>query len=1331
MNKNIIFILFIFLFYSCELQLPEEPSPPAWYLPITVPLIDTEYSFEGILQEGVINTTAESFEDCGSDANCDFIDEDGTQGNGLYDFGEVFIDENGNSIWDDYGLSDSLHNMMQIEFIDIIDPIGLGIAGKQLSPPISFFTVSGMDPVDETIQEADVYDFNQDIPADIVEDPIEFEMPSIEIGDIDDPLINSILDTCEDFIPSSEQNLPIPEEAQNQLDSFDAIDYLQQQINELLQSADTEIDLDSGISTTVDLPDLGSLIIKKIVLDTEQTIWDFSLTNAFPFTIESLVFNIYIGPIENGNYFTRLTLSDIAPNETKTEQIIFDSTDIILSESFFTEIEINIDTEQTPPDNCPLSICIANAIDFEPPDIDVDMSSIGVYGSENECVSNCNPSCLDATVAVCIADAVSIDSNADNPIVIDEQATTIDYGENAQTTCESNCGNPCLDATVAVCIADAVSIDSNADNPIVVDENAVSSFYGGNAQATCSSSCGNPCLDATVAVCVLGEDGSLNGDPETYQGESAIEDCELACNPCLEQTIYVCPADLQSFDSESSCNDNCPLLDCVSNSLFACTTDAIDADGNVDQDAITLYNTLGECESSCDTCFINSLFACTTDAIDADGNVNQDGIATYDTAEECGASCEDCFVKPIHACTTDAIGEDGSVSTDDLDGDGIPDSITIYDTAEECNASCEECFSAPLVGWQAYPGELTIMDIDGGLVVDALVVELNVEDGDMINDSSIIEISPPPTEAGEIDIKGALIDDGTYFDDFGEDGVEGTGDFGEGDGIIQEQEPIYPNTIDLTVDNGSWFDAQLDLDFPNIMNQDGTPYQETFLISKENSSSTTFNLSNKLIGNNVDPIEQFELSYSFYLIEPDDSEITIDLIDTNQIEVGKTGYAANVSGVRLDYISSVAKDIELPQVQSLPLEGLPAGFDNFKLYDIFMDLNLYNQIAIDEVVAEFTLIGKKCPDGVDGDACFGDEDIEGRNFPFSVRLDSQNRRVDNPCNHEIGDIAITKISINKDSQITRYFCSDEDPEPYEVIEEPFDGEDNVNLLDFIYFGPNQMNMTGAITIEGDGILREDDNLWGDFSIAAPLAFVFNEDWVFIPQDITTINALDESLSNQIEDALVEAEFNAEITNSSAFGISMSMLASDNTVFPLYIDDLDNLEEHCSSDIYSNQTSCIDNGFSWINYQDSLAEIGVSDISFQPISNDDDRAYYVEFFEEDINGEESLKFWIGRVIDVSFLPPEETDDNGFVTDPSVTFSTEVLDATRVSWFTASEDRYMVPMITLASTEGNPASLQTTNFLGVRSFLTFILDTDGLSRKNDKLIIQQQNTPSSNQ
>ena len=101
------------------------------------------------------------------------------------------------------------------------------------------------------------------------------------------------------------------------------------------------------------------------------------------------------------------------------------------------------------------------------------------------------------------------------------------------------------------------------------------------------------------------------------------------------------------------------------------------------------------------------------------------------------------------------------------------------------------------------------------------------------------------------------------------------------------------------------------------------------------------------------------------------------------------------------------------------------------------------------------------------------------------------------------------------------------------------------------------------------------------------------------------------------------------------------------------------------------------------------------------------------------------------MDVSFIPPLETDDNGFVTIPSVYFSTDVLDATRVSWVTANEERYMVPMRILASSNGEPSSLQTTNYLGVRSFLTFILDTEGLSRKNKKVIIDEQMTPNVNQ
>ena len=103
-----------------------------------------------------------------------------------------------------------------------------------------------------------------------------------------------------------------------------------------------------------------------------------------------------------------------------------------------------------------------------------------------------------------------------------------------------------------------------------------------------------------------------------------------------------------------------------------------------------------------------------------------------------------------------------------------------------------------------------------------------------------------------------------------------------------------------------------------------------------------------------------------------------------------------------------------------------------------------------------------------------------------------------------------------------------------VEEVPIASAGNDNLLDFIYYGPNQMSLNGSVVIDGEGTLREDDNLWGDFSLRAPLAFVFYEDWVFIPQDLSVIEGMDESLSEQINDALVEAEFNAEFRFSKIF-----------------------------------------------------------------------------------------------------------------------------------------------------------------------------------------------------
>ena len=260
--------------------------------------------------------------------------------------------------------------------------------------------------------------------------------------------------------------------------------------------------------------------------------------------------------------------------------------------------------------------------------------------------------------------------------------------------------------------------------------------------------------------------------------------------------------------------------------------------------------------------------------------------------------------------------------------------------------------------------------------------------------------------------------------------------------------------------------------------------------------------------------------------------------------------------------------------------------------------------------------------------------------------------------------------------------------------------------------------------------------------------------------------MDEGLATQIQNSIVRAELNADFTNNSPFGISMSMLLSDSTFFPLYIDDLDNMETHCSDSQSADENICLcgDSGvwdgeecssgerttYDWLNYSDSLSQKGITSISFQPLSVDDDRAYYVEFFGppanvampscgdtkcngietnvscpidcdegEDAVTEEELRFWIGRFIDFSFIEPNEVDPiTGFVQTPSKSLSDEILDPTRVSWITTSEKRYLAPMMTLASTDGDPSSLQTTNYLGMNSFLTLVLDTEGLNNNKSE-------------
>ena len=105
------------------------------------------------------------------------------------------------------------------------------------------------------------------------------------------------------------------------------------------------------------------------------------------------------------------------------------------------------------------------------------------------------------------------------------------------------------------------------------------------------------------------------------------------------------------------------------------------------------------------------------------------------------------------------------------------------------------------------------------------------------------------------------------------------------------------------------------------------------------------------------------------------------------------------------------------------------------------------------------------------------------------------------------------------------------------------------------FAPENIGIGGGVLIDGPGILSPGSQIWGSFTLIAPLAFIFRQSINIIPAEPTPITPMDPSTSQQIDSALVEAALYVTITNSSPLGGNLSLLISDSTIFPLFLDSL--------------------------------------------------------------------------------------------------------------------------------------------------------------------------------
>jgi hypothetical protein len=288
--------------------------------------------------------------------------------------------------------------------------------------------------------------------------------------------------------------------------------------------------------------------------------------------------------------------------------------------------------------------------------------------------------------------------------------------------------------------------------------------------------------------------------------------------------------------------------------------------------------------------------------------------------------------------------------------------------------------------------------------------------------------------------------------------------------------------------------------------------------------------------------------------------------------------------------------------------------------------------------------------------------------------------------------------------------------PDSTIFTPID-EDQSSIVDVMNFAPETLEFGGGAKINGAGFLAPNSFLWGTFTLIAPLAFIFEQPVNILPAAPTAMEPMDPSTIQQIDSALVEAALNVTITNNSPLGGSLSLLISDSTIFPLFLDSL-----------VTGSGSQLDN-FNTEIWDTLNPPLEIDSIYFTAIdpTADTTKALEVKFYNDDVG----LLFFIGRMFELGFPRADSIEyHSGYANPefPNVNTSSMIIDTTRMAWVITEEPRYNIAMITFdrsptqsGTGEFIPLTFQTTNTIGVQAYLTLTLDTGGLGREsnsNDK-------------
>jgi len=633
-----------------------------------------------------------------------------------------------------------------------------------------------------------------------------------------------------------------------------------------------------------------------------------------------------------------------------------------------------------------------------------------------------------------------------------------------------------------------------------------------------------------------------------------------------------------------------------------------------------------------------------------------------------------------------------SILNEDTNCTGYECSLTTlgYDTEALCQTNCPVGSCTAYFGWTVDPDITENLTIRFSAIFDKI--------GSVVANVNIEAPSTDPIAVGIPSMAGISITKAKFAD------------------YTEE----YPNQFQLNITNGFIADLNMTMTFNNIFNHaiyEGVDYlTEALVVSMTIEPGNTLNeiidISDKFLAygvNSEQPVDSIEIAYE---VDIASGEYTIN-VKNDSIKIGMPSInSIEVTNLRLEYIAAVTDSLPFPSIESPPIEGIPDGFSGFEFYDIIMEIDFFNEIGV-PIELNMELLGSK--EGI----------LDTKVVAINTEIGAPYKDNYGCTFNNTGDTARTVIRLNKDFQTTKYYCNPSDSEPSLVLQKELDnveGGNSSSIVDLMNFAPENIYVGGEVIINGEGILAPGSQIWGTFTLIAPLAFIFEKPINIIPAESTPMSPMDPSTSQQIDSALVEAALNVTITNSSPLGGSLSLLISDSTIFPLFLDSL-------VTGKWEVQSKNI-NTMIWDTLRPDLALDGdvIDSILFTPIDPSDakSKALEVRFYKDNI-----LQFFVGRMFELGFPRADSIEyHSGYANPefPNIHTSSMVIDTTRMAWVITEESRYTIAMITfdkspIQSSTGEfiPLTFQTTNTIGVQAYLTLTLDTGGLGREknsNDK-------------